>query len=267
MEQTKRLFVDMDGTLARFHDETQYLERMFEKNFFRDLKPFADAVRGVKYFIQANPGTEVYILSAAVDGEPPYCKDEKNAWLDENLPEINAQHRIFTSMGANKADFIPGGITKTDILFDDYNKNLEEWQAEGGFAIKCKNNINHRGLVGKLWQGAVIDTSHNAFRIAIELSELTGSDKDAPMLNAYRQNDLAVRLESEIGTERVEELSEYFWSESQDAYTEEWRITLTDTEKQLVALWDNSADTLINNLTSGIAELEADPGMSMDMGW
>ena len=28
-----RLFVDMDGTLARFHDEVQYLERMFEKGF------------------------------------------------------------------------------------------------------------------------------------------------------------------------------------------------------------------------------------------
>lgn len=27
----KRLFVDMDGTLARFHDEVSYLERMWEQ--------------------------------------------------------------------------------------------------------------------------------------------------------------------------------------------------------------------------------------------
>ena len=27
----KRLFIDMDGTVARFHDEVDYLERMFEK--------------------------------------------------------------------------------------------------------------------------------------------------------------------------------------------------------------------------------------------
>lgn len=39
-----RIFVDMDGTLARFHDENLYLERMFEKGFFRDLKPFENAV-------------------------------------------------------------------------------------------------------------------------------------------------------------------------------------------------------------------------------
>ena len=32
-----RIFVDMDGTLARFHDEVGYLERMFEKGFFSGL--------------------------------------------------------------------------------------------------------------------------------------------------------------------------------------------------------------------------------------
>ena len=29
----KRLFIDMDGTLAKFHDEVNYLERMYEKIF------------------------------------------------------------------------------------------------------------------------------------------------------------------------------------------------------------------------------------------
>lgn len=45
-----RIFVDMDGTLARFHDENLYLERMFEKGFFRDLKPFENAVSAIKEF-------------------------------------------------------------------------------------------------------------------------------------------------------------------------------------------------------------------------
>ena len=46
-----RIFVDMDGTLARFHDENLYLERMFEKGFFRDLKPFSNAVDAIKRII------------------------------------------------------------------------------------------------------------------------------------------------------------------------------------------------------------------------
>jgi len=60
-------------------------------------------------------------------------------------------------MGKRKSEFIPGGITEYDYLYDDYNKNLEEWQQDGGFAIKCKNPINHKGEKGPLWQGAIID--------------------------------------------------------------------------------------------------------------
>lgn len=50
-----RIFVDMDGTLARFHDENLYLERMFEKGFFRDLKPFSNAVDAIKRIIDNHP--------------------------------------------------------------------------------------------------------------------------------------------------------------------------------------------------------------------
>ena len=32
-----KLFIDMDGTTCRFHDEVQYLERMFEEGFFKNL--------------------------------------------------------------------------------------------------------------------------------------------------------------------------------------------------------------------------------------
>lgn len=78
----KRLLVDMDGTLARFHDQANYLERMFEKDFFRELEPFANMVEGVRQFMQDHPDIEVFIVSARVIGEPPYCEVEKNAWLD-----------------------------------------------------------------------------------------------------------------------------------------------------------------------------------------
>ena len=156
-ETQKRLFVDMDGTLARFHDEVQYLERMFEKDFFRNLKPFEEIVEGIKTFKDNNPDVEVFILSAAVSGEPPYCRAEKHAWLDEHLPCIDRDHRIFTRVGEPKSKYIPGGISLNDFLLDDYNVGLEQWVADGGRAIKAKNNINHKGLNGELWRGSLVD--------------------------------------------------------------------------------------------------------------
>lgn len=154
-----RLFVDMDGTLARFHDEVQYLERMFEKGFFLGLKPFEEAVEAVNNLASMSDEVEVFILSAAIDGEPPYCRDEKHQWLDKYCPNIDRDHRIFTQTGVPKSEYIPGGISETDILWDDYNKNLEEWQESGGTAVKCHNNINHKGLIGALWQGALVSNS------------------------------------------------------------------------------------------------------------
>lgn len=168
-----RLFIDMDGTLARFHDEVQYLERMFEKGFFSGLKPFEQAVKAANRLAEeANGEYEVFILSAAVDGEPPYCCDEKHQWLDRHCPAIDREHRIFTHIGIPKAEYIPGCIGADDILWDDYNKNLEEWEANGGTAIKCKNNINHKGLIGTLWQGEIIENEIPAEAIVKRFSEI-----------------------------------------------------------------------------------------------
>ncbi len=166
----KRLFVDMDGTLAKFHDEDRYLERMFEKDFFRNLSPFENLTQGLNKFSEAYPDVEIFILSATVQGEPPYCRTEKHAWCDKHLPFIDREHRIFTPVGKNKTEFIPGIITKNDFLYDNYNINLEEWQQAGGHSIKCKNNINHKGLIGSLWQGDIVNNCKAPTNIVGELA-------------------------------------------------------------------------------------------------
>lgn len=182
--EKKRLFVDMDGTLARFHDQVNYLERMFEKDFFRDLEPFENMVEGVRHFIRNNPDVEVYILSAKVLGEPPYCEMEKHAWMDKHLPEIPAERRIFTEMGRPKAEYIPGGVTKNDYILDDYNKGLNQWMYDGGSAIKCHNNINQKGLgahggrAGNLWVGPMVHTDDKPEMIAAEIAGHMGLEYD-----------------------------------------------------------------------------------------
>ena len=99
-----RIFVDMDGTLARFHDEVGYLERMFEKGFFSGLQPFQQAVQAINDLARYSKDCELFILSATVDGEPPYCCDEKNQWLDRYCPEIDQAHRLFTKIGISKSE-------------------------------------------------------------------------------------------------------------------------------------------------------------------
>ncbi len=176
----KRLFIDMDGTLARFHDEVSYLERMWEPGFFRNLQPFDNMIYAVKEFIAQHPDVEVFILSSKILGEPPYCEMEKNDWLDKYLPEIDAKHRLFPAVGTPKSKCVWGGLTKEDYLLDDYNKSLREWESAGGFAIKCHNNINQHGLGaygggrGELWEGNIVHTRDRPELISAELSRHMG---------------------------------------------------------------------------------------------
>lgn len=191
--EKRRLFLDMDGTLAKFHDQANYLERMFEEGFFRGLEPFENMVEGVRQFIQDHPDVEVFILSAKVLGEPPYCEAEKNAWLDQYLPEIDLAHRIYTDTGKSKAEYVPGGVGKNDFLVDDYNKGLNFWLFDGGSAIKCHNNINQHGLgayggsAGRLWTGDMVHTDDTPAMISAELAQHMGLELDINrVLTAYK---------------------------------------------------------------------------------
>lgn len=251
----KRVFIDMDGTLARFHDEEQYLERMFEKGFFRNLKPFEDLIGTMQLFVRHCPDVEVYILSATVDGIPPYCIDEKQDWLDMYLPQIDRQHRIFTKVGENKADYIPDGIHPSDTLIDDYNKNLEEWQAAGGLAVKAKNNINHKGLVGELWKGQLIDITDSPKNNIMLLAAVTNSEHLSDVKSKYEREQKTKALEAKICEERLQDLRDYWNGETNDEETQEWRENLDFWEARIVALWDDGYSDRLERLGQELNEI------------
>lgn len=177
----KRLFVDMDGTLAKFHDVANYLERMYEEDFFYNLEPFENMVGGINLFIEQHPDTEVYIISSCI--ESPYCTRDKNRWLDEHL-NIPKNHRIFPPVGRPKAAYIPGGVGENDYLLDDYNRGLNQFMYDGGRAIKCHNNINQHGIgayggsAGNMWVGAMVHTDDSPLMIASELAHTMGLEYD-----------------------------------------------------------------------------------------
>ncbi len=180
---SKRVYIDMDGTLCRFHDtEHQYIERMWEKGFYLGLKPFEEFVNAISLLINRNPNTDIYILSAVLPTDPPFIEDEKRRWVHEYLPQLPDERLIFVPAGTDKSQYI-GDIDENCFLIDDYNKNLREWEQAGGFPIKFINDINNKGLgayggeKGQLWNGFSIEHNHSAMSICLELENTIGVDE------------------------------------------------------------------------------------------
>ena len=158
MKKIINLFVDMDGTIAKFYHKKNYLEKMYEKGYFENLPEYAMA-KHINRLAEEYTSVNVYILSACIESE--YCEQEKVAWLLEHMPNINPNNFIFTRVGEIKVDkavekLDNGCCGMINILLDDYTKNLEEWQVADNFiGIKFINGIND---TTKTWQGAKVKT-------------------------------------------------------------------------------------------------------------
>lgn len=138
LNRKTRLFVDMDGTLCEWKSSSQE-EDLFSRGWFLDMKPIANVVQAVSKIVECRQ-VEVFIMTAVMD-ESKYAKEEKILWLQEHLPDIDLDHVIFVPYGKPKHEFAPGGIRSSDILLDDYSRNLHEWSMYGiGLKAKTKNN-------------------------------------------------------------------------------------------------------------------------------
>ena len=130
-----KLFLDLDGSLAKFNSKRNALKRFaIEEGFFANLQPY-------KYIecindLATNENINVYIISKHLG----------------NIPQKNI---CFSRLGENKAEIIKQKlnitIDKTCLLLDDYTKNLIEWQNNCGIGIKrITSKADNRT---KKWQG------------------------------------------------------------------------------------------------------------------
>ena len=71
-DKVHRLFVDMDGTLAVFQS-VDTLEKLYEKDYFLNLRPQINVIDGIRFIIKNHPEVEVFILSAVLSDSPYAC--------------------------------------------------------------------------------------------------------------------------------------------------------------------------------------------------
>lgn len=158
--EKKHLLVDIDGTLAEFKP-VDTLETLYEPGYFYNLKPVDNVIEAVKIIIKERPDVEVSVLSSVLS-DSPYAIDEKNAWVDKHLPEVDRNHRYYPPCGTDKKDAIPGEVGKNHFLLDDYTKNLKSWEPPA-IGIKLLNGINH---TNETWQNNRISAAKSPEELA-----------------------------------------------------------------------------------------------------
>ena len=146
-----KIFLDMDGTLARFNVRNALERFENEKGFFANLL----AYKGIENINEMVKNGNIYIISASPN---MYADMDKKIWLKKYIPNLKNENILLCRNGQNKAKFIENKleikIDKTCFLLDDYTKNLIEWEQAGGTGIKrlthCADNSR------KLWKGLAI---------------------------------------------------------------------------------------------------------------
>lgn len=202
-----RLFVDMDGTLAKWNNVA--FEQLYEEGYYRNLEPNKRLLSDLKYILQKG-SYDVYVLSAYLT-DSQYALKEKKEWIKEHLPELPEEKQLFVPFGESKAEFFKKNnltpITATDLLLDDYTKNLLDWKEWGGTGIKCLNGINH---THKTWNGEVYSlaeqfytTSTGEHKVAKELMAIVEDIRYYPDEYAFVSTHPALR------TKEIEHYSEF----------------------------------------------------------
>jgi 5'(3')-deoxyribonucleotidase len=147
----KKIFLDLDGTLARFNVKNALQRFATEKGFFANLK----AYKNIEEINELAKGGNVYIISASPNLQ---ADNDKMQWISEYLFNVPSENIVICRVGENKAEVIKSKlditIDKTTVLLDDYTKNLVEWESAGGVGIKRLTKVADNST-GK-WKGLAI---------------------------------------------------------------------------------------------------------------
>lgn len=159
------IYIDMDGVMSLYdysvYQDTEHPWDALGAHTFRNSKPdpFMQAYLGeLVKLIPDNETVLTNISPRTVDIKFEQMVD-KLWWIKEYYSMMSLCNVIFSeSDKRNSIERIRGmKLCKSDILIDDYNKNLYAWLNAGGTAIKYLNCVNSKGM----WPGLVIDHSES----------------------------------------------------------------------------------------------------------
>ena len=147
----KKIFLDLDGTLARFNVKNALQRFATEEGFFAKLL----AYKGIEEINELAKSGNVFIISASPNEQ---ADQDKMQWVNKYLPALPKANIVFCRIGENKAEIIKAQlnitIDKSTVLLDDYTKNLVEWESVGGVGIKRLTKVADNST-GK-WKGLAI---------------------------------------------------------------------------------------------------------------
>ena len=139
-----RIWFDMDGTIADLYAVEDWLPKLraYDETPYMDAAPLLrlSALARVLNKIQRQ-GVEIGIISwLSKDPDPVYgakVTTAKREWLAKHLPSVNWDYVRIVPYGTPKSEAV--NIQPHDVLFDDEERNLVEWESNGGWALLPEN--------------------------------------------------------------------------------------------------------------------------------
>lgn len=134
-------------------------------NYMEDnIVPEMNVIQGIKKLLRQNNHFEFYILNFCSQ-ENAHEKEEINLFLDNFIPQIPSEKRLFMPIGEDMEKYLPQGIQLKDVLIDNASSRLKNWQYKGGIGIQILNGRNN----AEEWSGARIDCRLDALLFAYQL--------------------------------------------------------------------------------------------------
>lgn len=147
----KKIFLDLDGTLAKFNVRNALKRFDNEEGFFAKL----GAYKNIEKINEMAKNGNVYIISASPNEQ---ADNDKMIWIKKYLSNVPVENIVLCRLGENKAKIIENKynikIDKNCMLLDDYTKNLTEWETVGGVGIKRLTTVSDNSR--KLWKGLTL---------------------------------------------------------------------------------------------------------------
>lgn len=160
----KNYYFDMDGVVAEYKKEAYTGEDPLwlrkNQHYFRGLNPDRKMLEVIDRMHQRSryTGDRIYLLTSIPMNGAIFNEHfhDKISWAGTWLPYLGIDAILISVTSKRDAvEYIQNHqLSSNDILIDDYNKNLVDWQTHGGISVKyCNGQNNPESFTGpKIYQ-------------------------------------------------------------------------------------------------------------------